>query len=321
MKRRLFLSAMTSLALAGATPVLAASSEPVKLVVAFTPGGPVDTIARSMSEQLTRELGRNVIVENRPGANGNIAAGYVAGAPKDGSVLFLTSVGAVAISGALYNSLSYDPVKDFAPVSRVVNNATVFVVNANNPATDAADFVSRSKAEKQAYAIGSSGIGSIPHLTLELFQDATGANVIHVPYKGASQVVNDVLGGHVDGFFGDLPGLISQIQAGRLKALGVAAPAPSPLLKDVKTLADQGIKGVESNNWYGLLAPAGTPPEVITKLNLAMRNTLETPAVRERLESMGAEVAPSSPEALNELIVADRAKWTDLIKSKNIQPE
>lgn len=320
MKRRIFLSALTGLALAVSVPAMA-SSDPVKLVVAFTAGGPVDIIARSMGEQLAKQLGRTVIVENRPGANGNIAAAYVAGAHKDGSVLFLTSVGAVAISGALYGSLSYDPAKDFAPVSRVVNNATVFVVNPNNPAVDAADFVKRSKDQKQPYAIGSSGIGSIPHLTLELFQDATGANVLHVPYKGASQVVNDVLGGHVDGFFGDLPGLINQIQAGKLKPLGVASAQPNPLLPNVKTLAEQGIAGVESNNWYGLLAPAGTPPETIAKLNEAVRATLSDATVRGRLEGLGAEVSPSSPEELKQLIEADTAKWSGLIKSKNIQPE
>lgn len=298
----------------------AVAAEPVRLVVAFTPGGPVDTVARSLSEPLGKVLGRTVIVENRPGANGNIAASYVAKAPKDGNTLFLTSVGAVAISPALYASLPYDPATDFAPVSRVVNNATVFVVGANNPATDAKDFVARAQATGKPPAIGSSGVGSIPHLTLEMFQDSTKVPLMHVPYKGASQVVGDVIGGHADGFFGDLPGVIGQIQAGTLKPLGLASAREQAALPGVRTLAEQGIAEVESNNWYALLAPAGTPPETIAELNRAVRESLADPAVKSRLEAFGAEVAPTSPEELAALIESDRRKWTDLITRKNIQP-
>ncbi len=311
------------LILAAATPVLpttALAAEPVRLVVAFTPGGPVDTVARSLSEPLGKALGRTVIVENRPGANGNIAASYVAKAPKDGNTLFMTSVGAVAISPALYASLPYDPAKDFAPVSRVVNNATVFVVAAANPATDAADYVARTRDAKEPPAIGSSGVGSIPHLTLEMFKDSTQVPLMHVPYKGASQVVADVIGGHAGGFFGDLPGVIGQIQAGTLKPLGLASARQQAALPGVKTLAEQGVADVESNNWYALLAPAGTAPETITALNGAVREALADPAVKARLEAFGAEVAPSSPQELADLIESDRRKWGELIARKNIQP-
>jgi len=310
------LLAVASASLSGAS----LAAEPVRLVVAFTPGGPVDTVARSLSEPLGKVLGRTVIVENRPGANGNIAASYVAKAPADGNTLFLTSVGAVAISPALYTNLPYDPANDFAPVSRVVNNATVFVVGASNPATDATDFVARAQAAGQPPAIGSSGVGSIPHLALEMFQDSTKAPLMHVPYKGASQVVADVIGGHAAGFFGDLPGVIGQIQAGTLKPLGLASAQQQAALPGVRTLAEQGIAGVESNNWYALLAPAGTSAETVAALNKAVRESLADPAVKSRLEAFGAEVAPSSPEELAALIEADRRKWTDLISRKNIQP-
>ena len=252
----------------------------MRLIIAFPPGGPVDLVGRVLAEQLGKELKQQVIVENKAGANGNIAASYVAKAPGDGSVLFLTSVGAVSISPALYKDLPYDPARDFAPVSRVVNNATVFVVNPANLAVDAADFVKRSQADSQPVAVGSSGIGSIPHLTLEMFADASRAKVMHVPYKGAAPVINDVMGNQVAGFFGDVPGLIGHIQGGKLKALGIAAPSRHPLLPDVKTLAEQGIAGVESNNWYGLVAPAATPAATVDKLNQAVRAALGSEAAR-----------------------------------------
>ena len=217
--------------------------------------------------------------------------------------------------------LPYDPARDFAPVSRVVNNATVFVVNPANLAVDAADFVKRSQADSQPVAVGSSGIGSIPHLTLEMFADASRAKVMHVPYKGAAPVINDVMGNQVAGFFGDVPGLIGHIQGGKLKALGIAAPSRHPLLPDVKTLAEQGIAGVESNNWYGLVAPAATPAATVDKLNQAVRAALGSEAVRARLEKFGAQAAPSSPQELAALIASDRDKWTALIQRKNIRPE
>jgi len=315
MFKRIFAAGVLALAACGS----AKADGPVRLIVAFPPGGPVDLVGRVLAEQLTRELHQSVIVENKPGANGNIGAAYVAKGPRDGSVLFLTSVGAVAISPALYQSLPYDPVKDFAPVSRVVNNATVLVVNPANPATDAADFVARSKAASQPVAIGSSGVGSIPHLALEMFTDASKANVLHVPYKGAAPVINDLLGNQVAGFFGDVPGLIAHIQGGKLKALGVAAPARLAVLPNVKTLAEQGIPGVESNNWYGLLAPAGTPPAIVDKLNAAVRAALANPEANKKLQGFGAEPAPSSPQELADLIASDRKKWTDLIQRKNIK--
>ncbi|KOF53201.1 ABC transporter substrate-binding protein [Achromobacter sp. DMS1] len=317
MLRKLFCAGLLGLAALGT----ARADGPVRLIVAFPPGGPVDLVGRVLAEQLGKELGQQVIVENKAGANGNIAAAYVAKAPADGSVLFLTSVGAVSISPALYKNLPYDPARDFAPVSRVVNNATVFVVNPSNPASDAADFVKRTQAAPQAVAIGSSGIGSIPHLTLEMFADASKAKVLHVPYKGAAPVINDVMGNQVAGFFGDVPGLIGHIQGGKLKALGIAAPARHPLLPEVQTLAEQGIAGVESNNWYGLVAPAATPPAVIDRLNRAVRAALENATVKARLEKFGAQAAPTSPQELAALIAADRQKWTALIQRKNIRPE
>ena len=322
MKIKVLLSSglLAASVLAGFVPVARAEA-PVRLIVAFPPGGPVDMVGRVLAERLGKELGRQVIVENKAGANGNIGAAFVAKAPADGSVLFLTSVGAVAISPALYKELPYKPEQDFAPVSLVVNNATVFVVNPDNPAKDAADFVKRSQAASQPVAIGSSGVGSIPHLTLEMFSDASKARVMHVPYKGAAPVINDVMGNQVAGFFGDVPGLIGHIQGGKLKPLGLAAPRRHPLLPGVPTLAEQGIAGVESNNWYGLLAPAATPPATLDKLNQAVRAALSDEATRKRLQAFGAEPAPSTAAELAALMQADRGKWSGIIERKQIRPE
>lgn len=291
---------------------------PVQLVVAFPPGGPVDTVGRVLAAQLSKQWHRPVIVENKAGANGDIGAAYVSSAAGDGSVLFLTSVGAVAISPALYKSLPYDPVKGFKPISKIVDNATVFVVNKTNPAVDAADFVRRSRLAASPVPIGSSGVGSIPHLTLEMFAQASKANVMHVPYKGAAPVINDLLGNQVAGFFGDVPGLISLIRSGQLKALGLAAPARLPQLPQVSTLAEQGIPGVQTNNWYALLAPAAMPAALVDKLNADVRAALRTPAVRDRLEQLGCQVAPNSPQQMAALIASDRRKWSELIKRNNI---
>ncbi len=314
--RRWIAAVLVSLALA---PAAWGQAKPARLVVAFPPGGPTDFVARLLADQLTRLLGAPVLVENRPGANGNIAAEYVAKSPADGSVLFFTSVGAVSISPALYASVPYDPIKDFAPVSRVVNNTTVFVTGAANPANDAKAFVAATLKEAQPTAIGSSGSGSIPHLTLELFRAASGAKVFHVPYKGAAPVISDVIAGRVAGFFGDLPGVIGQLHGGKLKALGVASANRAAVLPNVPTLAEQGIAGVYSNNWYAVLAPARTPADVVSKLNSAIRDALADRNARERLIASGAEPAPSTPDELAALIKEDGAKWAKIIRDNAIR--
>jgi tripartite-type tricarboxylate transporter receptor subunit TctC len=321
MKLIVRLVVVTCVMLASQVALAQTSAKPVHLIVAFPPGGPTDFVARVLATELSKEIGQTVIVENKPGANGNIGADYVAKAPPDGSVLFLTTVGAVAISPALYETLPYDPQKDFAPISLVVNNSTIFVVNPRNPASNVAEFVANSLKAPAPVPIGSSGVGSIPHLTLELFVASSKANVTHIPYKGAAPVINDVIGNHVDGFFGDLPGLIGHIRSGQLKPVGVASAKRHPLLPDVKTLAEQGIAGVESNNWYALLAPAKLPKESVAMLNAAVRKVLQSDDVRRKLVESGAEPAPSTPEHVSALIQADSAKWAKVIHEKRIKAE
>jgi tripartite-type tricarboxylate transporter receptor subunit TctC len=306
------------LALSGAA--LAQSGAPMKIVIAFPPGGPVDFVARIVAEGLGKELGQTVIVDNRPGANGAISAQAVAKAAPDGATLWLTSAGAAVMNPALYDGLTYDMQRDFAPVSVVVSNVEVLVVNPSNPAANVTDLVAQSK-QKGPTPIASSGIGSMPHLAMELLADSSGANLMHVPYKGAAPAITDVMGGQVSGFFGDIPGLIGFIRGGKLKPLGIAAPVRHPLLPDVRTLDEQGIRGVESNNWYALFAPAKTPPARIAELNAAMRRVLTSDPYRKRLLDSGAEPLPTSPEQLDALVKADTAKWGRIIRDKKIKGE
>lgn len=293
----------------------------VRLVIAFPPGGPVDFVARVLAEGLGRELGQTVIVENKPGGNGSISAQFVARSQPDGTTLWFTSVGAAAINPSLYESLPYDMQRDFAPVSGVVDNVEVLVVNSGNPANSTADLVAASKQKKEPTPIASSGIGSVPHLAMELLVESTQANLLHVPYKGAAPAITGVIGGEVVAFFGDIPGLIGHIKGGRLKPIGIAAPRRHPLLPDVRTLDEQSVRGVESSNWYALLAPAKTPAARIEVLNGAVRRALATDQVRSRLTASGADPAASSPEDLAALIKSDTAKWGKLIREKKIKGE
>ena len=303
--------------------VSSVSAQPkvTRIIVAFSPGGPVDLVARAISEQLGRELGRTVVVDYKPGANGAIGAQEVMRAEADGGTLWLTSVGAAAINPVLYEKLPYSMQRDFAPVSLVVNNDELLATSPSYPAKDAAEFVAAARKRAEPTPMASSGIGSIPHLAIEQLEDATGAKLLHVPYKGAAPAIADVMGGQVAAWFGDVPGMIGLIRAGKLKPLGMAAKKRHLVLPEVRTLEEQGIAGVDTNNWYALFVSARTPPAVVEALNKAVRATLATPAVREKLLSMGADPAASSPQELAAMLKADTEKWGRLIKAKNVKAE
>lgn len=317
MKRRTLLTATAGLLAVGAVPARA-QQKAVRIIVAFAPGGPVDSVARVIAGPLGEALGRTVIVENKPGANGVLGAQDVLRAPADGATLWLTSVGAAAINTSLYDHLPYDMMRDFAPVSLVVNNVEVLVVNADNKAKTAAEFVATAKTAKDT-PMASSGVGSVPHLAVEQLGRATGATFLHVPYKGAAPALTDLMGGRVDGFFGDVPGLIGFVKAGRLRAIGVAAAHRHPALPDVPTFEEQGLAGVDTNNWYGIFVSAKTPPETIAALDQAIGTAIKASA--EKLLAMGAEPAPSTPIELAALLKSDTEKWGALIKEKGIKGE
>ena len=317
MKKRSLLLAIFAL-FASTWALGQSSNKPVRIIVAFAPGGPVDAMARTISEPLGRSLGRTVIVENKPGASGAIGANEVLKAEADGSTLWLTSVGAAAINPALYPKLSYNMQKDFVPVSLVANNNEVFVANVNHAAKDAAEFMAMARSKKDPVAIGSSGKGSIPHLALLQLEQSTGVDLLHVPYNGMAPALNDLLGGQVAGFFADVPAVMAQIKGGRLKALGMASAKRHPLLPDVKTFEEQGFKSVDTNNWYGLFASAKTSPEVLKALNKAVQQAVADPVANAKMTQSGAEPKSSSPEELGVMLKVDTDKWAQLIKSRNI---
>jgi tripartite-type tricarboxylate transporter receptor subunit TctC len=297
------------------------NAKPLRIVTSFSAGGPVDFVARTVADQLGRDLNRPVIVDNKPGANGALGAMDVPRSQPDGDTMWITSVGAAAINPTLQEKLSYNTIRDFAPVSLVANNVEVFVVNQANPARDASEFVRAAKAEKQPPAIASSGQGSIPHLALVQLEEATQVKFLHVPYKGMSLAMTDLMGGQVQGVFADVPAVMNQIEGGKLKALGIAASKRHPGLPGVKTFEEQGIKAVDTNNWYALFVSAKTPPALVASLNAAVRRALANPDVAAKLLKSGAEPKSSTPQELATLLRNDTDKWAALVKARNIKAD
>ena len=295
--------------------------KPVRIVSSFSPGGPVDFVARTLAERLSRELKRPVIVENKPGASGAIGAMETLRSEADGSTLWITSVGAAAVNPSLVPKLPYNTQRDFAPVSLVANNVEVLVVNGKDPAQDAAEFIKAVKAMKDSTPMASSGSGSIPHLALIQLEESTGAKFLHIPYKGMAPAFTDLMGGQVRGVFADVAAILPQVQGGRLKPIGIASSKRHPSLPDVKTFEEQGIKSVDTNNWYALFVSAKTPATVVSQLNKAVRASIADPEVSAKLLRGGAEPKSSSPQELAALLKADTEKWAALIKARNIKPE
>jgi tripartite-type tricarboxylate transporter receptor subunit TctC len=294
-------------------------NRPIRLVVAFTAGGTTDFVARLLAERLRMPLGQNVIVENKPGANGAIAADYVAKAEPDGYTLFFTTVGAVAINPALRSNLAYDPVKDFAPIGMAVFNSTMLVVNASMQINSARELAVLAK--ERPVTIGITGLGAISHLGLELFQAAAGVKFQAVPYRGAAQAMTDLLGGQLDGLFGDVPTVMTQVNAGKLKALAATSRERSEIFPDVPTFVEQGFADTIGNQWAGVLAPALTPPAVIAKLNAAQVAVLNDPEVRGKLRQAGVTPSPGSPDEFARYLRAEIVRWEKLIREKGIKGE
>ena len=295
------------------------AKKPIRIIVAFAAGGPVDFVARTIADPLAKELGRVVLVENRPGASGAIGAAEVIRAEPDGETMWITSVGAAAINPALFEKMSYDMNRDFSAVSLVVNNVELFVTNTKNPANDAAQFIAAVKSKKDATPIGSSGTGSIPHLAMLQLQDSTGLDLLHVPYNGMAPALTDLMGGQVDAEFADVPAVINYVKGGRLKPLAIASKHRISQLPDVKTFEELGIRAVDSNNWYGIFVSSKTPRSVIDQLNKNFKKVLENPATVTKLEQSGTEPKWSPPDELTAILKSDTQKWAKLIKDKNIK--
>jgi tripartite-type tricarboxylate transporter receptor subunit TctC len=291
----------------------------IRLVVAFPPGGPTDFVARLLADKLKGILGQSVLVENKSGANAAICADHVAKSEPDGYTLFFTTISAVVMNPHLRADLPYDPVRDFAPVTRLVLTTEVLVVNAKSPIKTVKELVDLAKEKDGGLPMASTGVGSLPHLALELFQQSTGTKVVHVPYRGAAPAVTDILGGQVVGSFLDLPVVMPQIIGGNLRALGTASAKRDAVLPDVPTFDEQGYRDVYADNWYALFAPARTPPAVIAKLNAAFKTALTDPEVARKLLAAGAVPAPTTPEELGDILKADFARWGKIIRERNIK--
>ena len=295
-------------------------SRVVRIVVAFPPGGPTDFVARLLADKLKASLGQSVIIENKPGANGAIGADYVAKSEADGHLLFLTTVGAVAITPHL-SKPPYDPLRDFAPITLVVRPTTILVVKPDTPVNSAKELAALAKNKPEEIPFASTGNGSMPHLALELFQASAGVKFLHVPYRGAAPALTDLLGGQVQALFADTPVLLPHIRGGKLKPIGAASAARNPLLPDVSTLAEQGFPDTTADNWYGLLAPAKTPPAVVAKLNEAVVAALNSPDVREKLLQSGAVPSPTSSVEFGKVLAEEHARWGTVVKEKNIKAD
>ncbi len=293
---------------------------PVTLVVPYPAGGVADTIARPLAVELGKRLGQPVVVDNRAGANGNIGSAYVARQqPADGYTLLLGSTSTLAINPHIYKSLGYDPVKDLQSVTLTHQMPNVLVVGAATPYKSVAQVVAAAKAAPEKLVYGSAGNGNTMHLAGVVFQERTGTRLLHVPYKGGPPALNDVLAGQIPMMFHNLPAVVSFQQAGKVRVLAVAGDKRSPVMPDVPTMDEAGAKGVRSNVWNGLLVRRGTPPEVVQRLNAALRSVLESPEFRQPLERQGYEVLSSTPAEFEALRTKELATMAATIKQANIQ--
>jgi tripartite-type tricarboxylate transporter receptor subunit TctC len=292
-------------------------SRPIRLIVTVPPGGAADFIARLVGGKLAESMGQPVLVENRGGAGGTIATDAVAKAPADGYTLLQNSITTHGVGPHLYSKLPYDPVKDFAPVSMLALLPLVMAVNAELPARSVPELIALSKSSKLNFA--SSGNGGAPHMAAELFKSVTGAPITHVPYKGSGPAVADLVGARVQIMFDAAPSLIAHIRSGRLRVLAAASAERNRLLPEAPTFAELGHPQVAVSLWYGVLAPAGTPPPAIEKLNREIAKALESSDVRERLLAQGAEPQPGSPEAFASFMREEMAKWAPVVKQAGVK--
>lgn len=295
--------------------------KPIRVIVAFAPGGGTDILARATAQKLTEAWGQPVVVENRPGASGNIGTEAVARSQPDGHTLLATSSGPFVISPSLYPKLPYDPAKDFAPVTLAVSYSYLLVAHPSVPARTIKELIALARARPGRLNCASGGLATPPHLATELFKMMSRTDITHIPYKGTGAALVDVLGGHVDLLFGNLPSQLPHVRNGRLRPLGISTVQRSELLPDVPTISESGVKGFEATSWFGWFAPAGTPPAVIAKLHGEIARIVQSPDMKSRLVNDGAEPVVNTPEQFVEYMRADSAKWATVIKAASVKAE
>jgi tripartite-type tricarboxylate transporter receptor subunit TctC len=295
-------------------------SKPIKIVIPFVPGGPSDTVGRAIGSKFQEFLGQPAVVENKPGANGSIAAEYVAKADPDGYTILVGSIGVFSINAALYKDLRYNPVRDFAPITLAVTTPNVLVTKLAFPAKTVKELVEDMKKRPGKVSFGSSGTGSSDHLTFELFKQMANVDGIHVPYKGGAAVVTDLLGGQVDASFQNLGTVATQLKAGKIRPLAVTAKARTPQFPDVPTMAESGYPDLIVTSWQAAGAPIKTPKAIVAKLNDAAVRALRSPDVRDRLVAIGFDVVASSPEEFGAFMKAEVDRWTKVVERGGIKP-
>jgi tripartite-type tricarboxylate transporter receptor subunit TctC len=295
-------------------------NRPVQIIVPFTPGTGMDILARTVGQKLSERWGQPVIVDNRPGASGTIGTDLVVKAAQDGYTL-LMSVNTLVMSVSLFRNLPYDPIRDLAPVEKMAVGTLAVTLNPAVPARSLKEFVAYAKANPGKLAYGSPGIGTPQHLATELFKSTTGIEMLHVPYKGSAGAITGLLAGDVAFMFNALHAVLPQVKAGKLNAIAVGGPRRSRVAAEIPTVAESGYPDFDVDLWYGLLAPAATPKEIIAKLNQDITQVLNTPEMRETLSSLGLEPVTSTPEQFAELIRTDLARWANLIRTAGVTAE
>ncbi len=320
MNRRELIQALSVLA---AAPLIAhAQSYParrISLVVPFTPGGSTDILARALGQALGEAWKQPVIIDNRPGAGGAIGADAAAKAAPDGYTLLMGHIGTLAVNPMLYPKLPYDPVRDFAPVALVAMVPNVLVVNPSVPARNAAELIALARAKPGSLTASSGGQGSAAHLAIEYFKQATGTDILHVPYKGTEPAVTDLIAGHVTMTMTGLPPLLQHIRSGKIRALGVASRTRLPQIPEVPTLIEAGVPGFEATQWYGVVAPAKTPAPIVEQLSAQIRRSLAQPELRKRLEDEGAQPSDMGPAEFGRLIREEIARWAKVIHAARLE--
>ena len=291
----------------------------IRMVVTYPTGGAPDILARIFSEKA--QLGQAVVVDNKPGAGGNIGAEIVAKSPNDGYTLVMGTLNTHAINGALYPKMPYDMVKDFAPVSLVASTPNLLVVNNNLPVKTVAEFLAYARANPDKLSFGSPGIGSSIHISGELMKTMTGIKMTHVPYKGRQFAIPDLLGGQIQLMFDNMPSSLPLVKEGKLRALGQTGPTRSPAAPDVPTIAEAGVPGFDVTAWFAIFAPAGTPKDIITKLNAETLRIYKLPDVQEKLKTLGLDAVLSSAEELGRVQAVDVVKWARVVKESGAKAE
>jgi tripartite-type tricarboxylate transporter receptor subunit TctC len=317
----------SAMALCGAASLLAASAyaqapypaRPIRIIVAYTPAGTTDILARALGQKFTEAWSQPVLVDNRPGANGNIGTEAAAKAPADGYTLLMGTAATHGVNPSLYPKLAFDAVRDFAPISLTAIVPNIVVVNPALPVKNVKELIAYAKANPGKLSHGSPGIGSTGHMSAELFKSMAGIKMTHVPYKGSAPTLQDLIGGQIQVVIDNLPPYLPHVKGGKIRALAVTPSKRSPAAPDLPTLEETGLKGYDASSWFGLFAPAGTPSEVVGKIAAESQRILQLPDVRDRLLALGAQPVGNAPGEFGKFVQDEIAKWAGVVRAANVK--